>query len=76
MSNDYLYGTRFDSYLALTYGPEKLVALHKRGNDSKAYYADQFEYIYGKSIDAVWADWIAFEREWQKKISRRWRNIR
>jgi hypothetical protein len=67
LSNDYLYGTRFDSYLALTYGPEKLVALHKRGNDSKAYYADQFKYIYGKPLDAVWADWVAFEHDWQKK---------
>ncbi len=66
-ANDYLYGTRFDSYLALTYGPEKLVAWLKRGNDSKAYYADQFEHVFGKPLDAAWADWIAWEHAWQKK---------
>ena len=66
-ANDYLYGTRFDSYLALTYGPEKLIAWLKRGNDSKAYYASQFEYVFGKPLDDAWNDWIAFEHEWQKK---------
>ena len=30
-ANDYLYGTRFFSYLALTYGPEKVIAWLKRG---------------------------------------------
>lgn len=75
-ANDYLYGTRFNSYLALTYGPEKLIAWLKRGNDSKAYYASQFEYVFGKPLDDAWNDWIAFEHEWQKKISRRCSNIR
>ena len=67
LANDYLYGTRFDSYLAYIYGPEKLIALHRRGNDSEAYYANQFQKIYGKSLDAVWADWVAWEHDWQKK---------
>lgn len=66
-ANDYLYGTRFDSYLALTYGPEKLIRWLKRDNDSKAYYASQFEYVYGKPLDEAWADWIKFEHDWQKK---------
>jgi hypothetical protein len=66
-ANDYLYGTRFDSYLALTYGPEKLIAWLKRGNDSKAYYTDQFEHVFGKPLDAAWADWVAWEHAWQKK---------
>jgi hypothetical protein len=65
--NDYLYGTRFDSYLALTYGPEKLIAWLKRGKDSKAYYASQFEKVFGKPLEVAWADWIAFEHEFQKK---------
>ena len=65
--NDYLYGTRFDSYLALTYGPEKLIEWLKRGNGSKAYYANQFEHVYGKKLDDMWADWIAFEHDFQKK---------
>ena len=67
LANDYLYGTRFDSYLALAYGPEKLIEWLKRGNDSKAYYADQFEHVYGKPLDAAWADWIAWEHDWQNK---------
>lgn len=66
-ANDYLYGTRFDSYLALTYGPEKLIDWLKRGNDSKAYYADQFEHVFGKPLNAAWADWISWEHDWQKK---------
>ena len=67
LANDYLYGTRFYSYLALVYGPEKVIAWVKRGNGSKAYYADQFEQVFDKSLDAAWADWIAWEHEWQKK---------
>src|SRR5436190_16228020 len=34
--NDYLYGTRFFSYLALKYGPEKAVDWLRRGEGSKA----------------------------------------
>jgi len=67
LANDYLYGTRFDSYLALTYGPEKLIAWLKRDNDSEAYYTDQFEHIYGKPLDAAWADWVRWEHDWQSK---------
>jgi len=66
-ANDYLYGTRFDTYLALTYGPEKVIDWLKRGNDSKAYYAAQFELIFGKKLDDAWQDWIAWEHVWQKK---------
>ena len=66
-ANSYLYGTRFDSYLALTYGPEKLIAWLKRGNDSKGYYTAQFEKVFGKPLPDAWNDWIAFEHEWQKK---------
>ena len=66
-ANSYLYGTRFDSYLALTYGPEKVIEWVNRGPDSKAYYADQFEHVFGKPLDQAWAEWIVFEHEWQKK---------
>jgi len=55
-ANAYLYGTRFVSYLALIYGPEKVVEWMKRGPDSKAYYANQFEYVFGKPLDAAWND--------------------
>ncbi len=38
-ANDYLYGTRFFSYLALTYGPDKVVEWLRRREGSKAFYA-------------------------------------
>ncbi|MBV9904957.1 MAG: hypothetical protein JO346_10305 [Alphaproteobacteria bacterium] len=66
-ANAYLYGTRFVSYLALIYGPEKVVEWMKRGPDSKAYYANQFEYVFGKPLDAAWNDWIQWEHDFQKK---------
>jgi hypothetical protein len=65
-ANDYLYGTRFQSYLALIYGPDKLVAWLKRGNGSKAYYANQFEQVFGKPLDDAWQDWIKWEHDWQR----------
>jgi len=64
--NDYLYGTRFFSYLALTYGPEKAVEWLRRRDDSKAFYAAQFKHVFGRSLDAVWKDWIAFEQQYQQ----------
>ena len=39
-ANSYQYGTRFMSYIALTYGPEKLVEWLRRSEDSKAFYAE------------------------------------
>jgi len=65
-ANSYLYGTRFVSYLALKYGPQKVIDWVKRGPDSKAYYANQFEHVFGKPLDRVWQEWIAFEHAYQK----------
>ena len=65
--NDYLYGTRFMSYLALTYGPDKVVAWQSRPGGSKAFYADRFKQVFGKRLDEVWNNWIAFEHEFQKE---------
>lgn len=64
--NDYLYGTRFFSYLALTYGPEKALEWLRRDEGSSAYYASQFKHVFGKSLDSAWSDWIAFEHRFQK----------
>ena len=66
-ANSYLYGTRFMSYLGLTYGPEKLTEWLRRSPDSKAYYSSQFEHVFGKPLDAVWNDWLAFERKFQER---------
>ena len=64
--NDYLYGTRFVSYLALTYGPAKLVEWQSRREGSKAFYAVQFKHVFGRRLDDVWNDWIHFEHDFQK----------
>jgi hypothetical protein len=64
-ANAYLYGTRFLSYLALNYGPDKLLEWYSRTDDSKAFFASQFEHVYGVSLDDAWSRWIASEREWQ-----------
>jgi hypothetical protein len=64
--NDYLYGTRFMSYLALKYGPDKFVEWQSRREGSKAFYASQFKKVFGRRLDDVWRDWIAFEHDYQK----------
>jgi hypothetical protein len=64
--NDYLYGTRFFSYLALKYGPDRAVEWLRRREDSKAFYAAQFKHVFGRRLDDVWNEWIAFEHDYQK----------
>ena len=61
----YLYGTRFVSYLALQYGPEKLIQWFNQTPDSKSYFSSQFEHVYGMPLDAEWQRWISWERSWQ-----------
>jgi hypothetical protein len=65
-ANSYLYGTRFFSYLALTYGVEKTVDWLRRSEDSKAFYSSQFNHVFGRPLDDVWNDWIGFEHRFQK----------
>ena len=63
--NAYLYGTRFVSWLALTYGPDKVTQWLRRDEGSKAYYSSAFRQVFGKKLDHAWSDWIAFERVFQ-----------
>jgi hypothetical protein len=65
-ANDYLYGTRFFSYLALTYGPDKVVEWLRRDDQSDSFYASQFHRVFGKKLDEAWSEWHAFEREFQQ----------
>jgi hypothetical protein len=65
-ANAYLYGTRFTSYLGLTYSPEKLIEWWRRGPDSDRYYADEFERIFGIPLTQAWQDWIRWEHEFQE----------
>ncbi len=64
--NSYLYGTRFMSYLAFEYGPEKLVEWISRHDDSKRHYEIQFEHVYGVPLNDAWQDWIEWEHEFQR----------
>ena len=63
--NDYLYGTRFMSYLALTRSPDKLVQWLRRDEGSAPYYSVQFKKVFGQSLDEVWNQWIAWEHDFQ-----------
>ncbi len=64
--NAYLYGTRFMSYLALMYGPESLIKWTSRSDSSYAYFAAQFDEVYGMSLSEAWLKWIDWERSFQK----------
>jgi hypothetical protein len=61
----YLYGTRFVSYLAHIYGPDKVIEWFQRGSHSKRYFSSQFKNVYGVPVDEAWRDWVRWEHEWQ-----------
>jgi len=67
MTNAYLYGTRFITWLAYNYSPEKVVAWAKRDEGSHRSYRADFERVFGEPLDDVWQDWIAFEKAFQEK---------
>ena len=62
----YLYGTRFVSYLAYTYGPEKLLQWLMRKEGTQPSYRAQFEQVYGSDLDTEWRRWIEWEKGWQR----------
>ena len=64
-ANAYLYGTRFFSYLAYEYSPEKVIEWLSRDEESKRYYAKQFEHVFDKPMVDAWDDWIDFEHKFQ-----------
>jgi len=66
-ANAYLYGTRFMSYLALEYSPAKLIEWWRRDSGGLRYYADDFERVFGRSLEQAWQDWIAFETQFQQR---------
>jgi hypothetical protein len=65
-ANSYLYGTRFVSYLALLYGPEKLIDWFRQSKESRGNFSSEFERLYGVSLDDEWSRWIEWEHVWQK----------
>ena len=66
-ANAYLYGTRFMDYLALTYGPQRLLAWWRRDDASRRYYADEFQLVFGLPLDTSWNQWIAWEHDFQRR---------
>ena len=63
--NSYLYGTRFMTWLARTYSPDKLIEWTARREGSRGYYSAHFRKVFGVSLEEAWAHWIADEREFQ-----------
>ena len=66
-ATSYLYGTRFMSYLAYRHSPESLVRWVSRVDGSKAYYASQFERVYGMPLAQAWRDWVDWEHQFQTR---------
>jgi hypothetical protein len=66
-ANAYLYGTRFMTWLAYHYSPQRVVAWMKRDEGSKRNYHGQFEHVFGIPLEDAWRNWIAFEHEFQER---------
>jgi hypothetical protein len=64
--NSYLYGTRFMSYLAFQYGPEKILAWIDRPEESDKDFASQFERVFSRPLDDAWSAWVDWERIFQR----------
>ena len=64
-TNAYLYGSRFMTYVAHEYSPEKLVEWVTRHEGSRRSYEEEFDRVFGKTLNAAWQDWISFEHEFQ-----------
>ena len=66
-ANAYLWGTRFMTWLAFTYSPEKVLEWLRRDEGSKRYYSDAFQQVFGLPLERAWQDWIKFEHEFQQR---------
>ena len=64
--NSYLYGTRFMTWLGYRYTPAQIIQWLGRKPGSKAYYASQFQLVFGTSLEKAWADWVQFEQTFQQ----------
>jgi len=65
-ANAYLYGTRFMTYLALVYSPQKVLEWVRRDPGSERHYAAQFRKVFGVPLEQAWESWIAYERTFQQ----------
>lgn len=64
-NNNYLYGGRFQSYLAYQYSPEKLFQWWLRGPGSKRDMRAQFEHVFGVPLEQAWQQWVTWEHAFQ-----------
>lgn len=62
----YIYGTRFVSYLAVTYSPEKVIEWYNINKSQKSNFESAFKYTFDDDLVKVWNNWIKYEREWQR----------
>lgn len=64
--NNYLYGTRFISYLAYTYSPEMVISWIGRHEGSRRSYRAQFEQVFDIPLTVGWQNWIDWEHDFQQ----------
>ncbi|MHB1686707.1 MAG: TolB family protein [Ignavibacteriaceae bacterium] len=68
----YLYGTRFAAYLALQYGPEKLISwFNTESSDFYESYTNKFNKTFRIGFDKTWDEFFGtnFYTEWKNFIS-------
>ncbi len=65
-TNSYLYGTRFMTWLARHYSPEKVIAWTARRDGSRAYYSSAFRQQFGVGLSEAWANWVTDEHAFQR----------
>jgi len=66
-TNAYLYGTRFVNYLALRHGIDSLCLFYNRTDSSHAFFARQFQQVYGTSVRQEWDNWQQYEVRHQQQ---------
>ncbi len=71
----YLYGTRFMTWLSLTYSPEQVVQWLRRDEGSKRHYAAAFEQVFGLPLNTAWQHWIDDETRFQEANLREVRKV-
>lgn len=64
--NNYLYGTRFMSYLAHEFSPQHVLDWMNRPFGSKGHFTARFKEVFDSPIFQTWDNWIAFERDFQR----------
>ena len=67
--DSYLYGTRFMTWLARRYSPEKLIEWVSRHDGSRSYYSSQFSHVLGTPLEEAWSAWVKDETTFQRNLA-------